>query len=232
MNWRGRPLTSHEVIIQNISATTTRTGLTVHAQLDTDTYPTGIQVTDQEIAALPIHRHRFHGDWNYTVHPETAQQTPADGNTADEPPPRHEQPQGPAPCDLQDPELTGMTRQQLSEMIDTLTPALERQREQTLDTRRGRPRLLAPGAGAKAKLTPAERILTTVLHQRRLATTELLGQLFGVTAMTISHANQEVRPLLEAHGHRIPASTARFRTPADVTAFLAESTQSKVKPAC
>jgi hypothetical protein len=191
MNWRGRPLTSHEVIIQNISATTTRTGLTVHAQLDTDTYPTGIQVTDQEIAALPIHRHRFHGDWNYTVHPETAQQS-----------------------------------------IDTLTPALERQREQTLDTRRGRPRLLAPGAGAKAKLTPAERILTTVLHQRRLATTELLGQLFGVTAMTISHANQEVRPLLEAHGHRIPASTARFRTPADVTAFLAESTQSKVKPAC
>ena len=227
MNWRGRPLTSHEVIVQSIAATTTRTGLTVHAQLDTDSYPTGIQVTDQEIAALPIRRHHFHGDWNYTVLPRPARQTPAVGSTADAPPP-----QGMPLCDLQDPELTGLTRQQLSEMIDVLTPALKRQRERTLDTRRGRPRLLAPGAGAKAKLTPAERILATVLHQRKLATTELLGQLFGVTAMTISRANREVRPLLEAHGHHIPASTARFRTPADVTAFLIDTAQDKVKQAC
>ncbi|MEU6180077.1 transposase family protein [Streptomyces coeruleorubidus] len=59
-----------------------------------------------------------------------------------------------------------------------------------------------PGAGAKAKLTPADKILVTALHQRKLATIDLLGQLFGVTAMTISRAKQEVRPLLEAHGHR------------------------------
>jgi len=232
MNWRGRPLTSHDVIVQSIAATTTRTGLTVHAQLDTDTYPTGIQVTDQEIADLPIHRHRFHGDWNYTVHPRPARHTPAADDTADQPPARDE-PQVPALCALRNPELTGMTCQQLSEMIDTLTPALERQREQTLHTRRGRPRLLAPGAGAKAKLTPSERILATVLHQRKLATTQLLGQLFGVTAMTISRANQEVRPLLEPHGYRIPTSTARFRTPGDIAAFLApDTTQAKVKPAC
>ncbi|MFI8643147.1 hypothetical protein ACIGQ6_45730 [Streptomyces chartreusis] len=49
---------------------------------------------------------------------------------------------------------------------------------------------------------------------------DLLGQLFGVTAMTISRAKQEVRPLLEAHGHHINTSTARLRTPADVATFL------------
>ena len=52
MNWRGRPLTSHEVIVQTIAATTTRTGLTVHAELDTSTYPTGIKIPDQEMKTL------------------------------------------------------------------------------------------------------------------------------------------------------------------------------------
>ncbi|TXS25995.1 ISAzo13 family transposase [Streptomyces sp. adm13(2018)] len=56
MNWRGRPLTSHEVIVQCISATTTRTGLRVHAELDNNTYPTGVQIGDVEMAALPLTR--------------------------------------------------------------------------------------------------------------------------------------------------------------------------------
>ncbi|EXU66746.1 transposase [Streptomyces sp. PRh5] len=67
MNWRGRPLTSHDVIVDSIAATTTRTGLKVHAELDPGTYDTGIKVTDSDIDALPIHRHPFHGDWNYTL---------------------------------------------------------------------------------------------------------------------------------------------------------------------
>jgi len=69
MNWRGRPLTSHETILQLIGATTTATGLTVTATLDTASYPTGIKISDQEMAALPITRHTFHGDWNYTLYP-------------------------------------------------------------------------------------------------------------------------------------------------------------------
>ena len=69
MNWRGRPLTNHEVVIELIGATTTTTGLTVHAELDTGTYPTGIKITKKQVAALPITRHEFHGEWNYTVHP-------------------------------------------------------------------------------------------------------------------------------------------------------------------
>ena len=69
MNWRGRPLESHETIVQLIAATTTRTGLKVHAELDEATYPKGFKISDAEMAALPLTRHDFHGDWNYTLHP-------------------------------------------------------------------------------------------------------------------------------------------------------------------
>jgi hypothetical protein len=68
-NWRGRPLTSHETIINLIGATTTTTGLTVTAHLDTAAYPTGIKVTDREMKQLPIIRDSWHGEWNYTLLP-------------------------------------------------------------------------------------------------------------------------------------------------------------------
>src|SRR6266480_395239 len=82
MNWRGRPLTSHEVIVNTIAATTTATGLAVHAELDDRAYPTGVKISDQQMAALPITRHHWHGAWNYTLHPQ-----PATGPTAAEPSP-------------------------------------------------------------------------------------------------------------------------------------------------
>ena len=73
MNWRGRPLTSHEVIVQTIAATTTRAGLTVTAELDTATYPKGIKISDRQITDLVrtrvLTRHQFHGEWNYTLSP-------------------------------------------------------------------------------------------------------------------------------------------------------------------
>ena len=69
MNWRGRPLESHEVVVDLIAATTTRTGLTVHAELDHGTYPKGVRITDKQMAALPLDRHPFHPDWNYTLLP-------------------------------------------------------------------------------------------------------------------------------------------------------------------
>jgi hypothetical protein len=72
MNWRGRPLTSHEVVVATIAATTTRTGLRVKAVLDEGTYPTGLRITDRQMRELlrrHISRHEFHGDWNYDVHP-------------------------------------------------------------------------------------------------------------------------------------------------------------------
>ncbi|MEW2000923.1 hypothetical protein ACFWFH_37260 [Streptomyces coelicoflavus] len=60
---------------------------------------------------------------------------------------------------------------------------------------------------------------------------DLLGQLFDTTAMTISRAAKDVRPLLETHGIHIPASTARFRTPADIARFLGPD-KDKIKPTC
>ncbi|MDQ1041359.1 transposase [Streptomyces sp. V3I8] len=124
MNWRGRPLTSHDVIIDSIAATTTRTGLTVHAELDTGTYDTGIKVTDSDIDALPMHRHRFHGDWNYTLQPRP------DVTTAVQDPRSTSLP-CPQPCTgyLRSPELTGMPEPAPDELIGQLSEPLEELRE-------------------------------------------------------------------------------------------------------
>jgi hypothetical protein len=68
-NWRGRPLTSCEVIENLIAATTTEAGLTVRAALDTDAYEVGIEVSDEQLAAVRLTPARFHGEWNYTIRP-------------------------------------------------------------------------------------------------------------------------------------------------------------------
>jgi len=72
INWRGRPLVSHEVVVELIGATTTSTGLKVQAALDPRPYPKGIKVSDQELAAVPIRRHDFHGELNDTIVPRAA----------------------------------------------------------------------------------------------------------------------------------------------------------------
>jgi len=68
-NWRARPLTSHEAIVNLIANTTTRTGLKVQCQLDPNTYPTGVRVTDQELDEIRITGDEFHPNWNYTISP-------------------------------------------------------------------------------------------------------------------------------------------------------------------
>jgi hypothetical protein len=78
MNWRGRPLETHEVVVETIAATTTKTGLTIQAALDTNTYQRGIKITDKEMKAFEaahLQRHTFHGDWNYTVTASPSQDT-------------------------------------------------------------------------------------------------------------------------------------------------------------
>lgn len=69
MNWRGKPLISHEAIVNLIAATTTRKGLKVRAELDSGHYPTGIKVTDEELKTVHIFRDDFHGEWNYSILP-------------------------------------------------------------------------------------------------------------------------------------------------------------------
>jgi len=67
MNWRGRPLVSHDVIVNLIGATKTASGLRVKARLDKRRYPLGVEVSDEELEAVKLDRHRFHADWNYTI---------------------------------------------------------------------------------------------------------------------------------------------------------------------
>jgi hypothetical protein len=74
-NWRGRPLVSHEIIVNLIANTTTRSnakgpGLRIQAELDTGTYETGKKISDAELEKLKIHKKRFHGDWNYSINPQ------------------------------------------------------------------------------------------------------------------------------------------------------------------
>ena len=70
-NWRGKPLISHEVIVNLIASTKTETGLTVHCELDKRSYPTGITVSKKEFDQISITRDSFHGDWNYTIKPRS-----------------------------------------------------------------------------------------------------------------------------------------------------------------
>ncbi|MFE4054424.1 ISAzo13 family transposase [Streptomyces sp. YIM B13518] len=183
MNWRGRPLTSHEVILESIAATTTRTGLRVKARLDTNIYPTGMGVGDAEMAALPLTRHAFRGEWNYALHPQSAPAIPAA---------RSSRPSAPQwdPAMLSDPALTGLTPHQLQHLIETLAAKG--------DTRRGRP----------PRLTLADQILATVLHLRVNLAAEPLAVLFNSSRTAMHRTLLKIRRLLEAQGITIaPATT-------------------------
>ena len=68
-NWRGRPLLSRAVIVNLIGNTTTAAGLTINAEVDMNSYPKGVKVSDEDMAAINIKKHKFHGDWNYTISP-------------------------------------------------------------------------------------------------------------------------------------------------------------------
>jgi hypothetical protein len=69
MNWRGKPLSSHEVIVNLIANTTTRQGLEIQAELDTNSYPKGIEVTDAQLEEVLLVKDEFHGEWNYSILP-------------------------------------------------------------------------------------------------------------------------------------------------------------------
>jgi len=70
-NWRGRPLVSREVVVNLIGHTTTKTGLEIRSELDENSYPTGREVTAQQMEDLSIQREKFHGEWNYTIKPRS-----------------------------------------------------------------------------------------------------------------------------------------------------------------
>jgi hypothetical protein len=187
----------------------------VAAELDTASYPTGIKVSDDQLAQVPIIRHSWHGEWNYTVHPMPPQ--PAEDNDEVPQTPRR----SPSRQWLRDPVLTGLTPTQWDELIEKLSVARHAQREAHLHTRRGGPRHAAAGTGRKAVLTLDDRTAITVLYQRFSPPQPTLAHLFGVTPQTISNVIRQTRTLLSVIGYTPEPTGTRLATPAELVSFAA-----------
>jgi hypothetical protein len=225
MNWRGRPLTSHEVIVNTIAATTTRTGLTVRAGLDPGSYPEGVRVSDEQMAALPIDRHDWHSDWNYTLRAEPP---------APPPPPRPpaRQPERP---DWAHPALTGLDTAAWNQMISALTIPYQARRDADLYVARGGPPTRKPALRHPPALTLAEQALVTVLRQRFRTPRHVLATLFGVVTGTIAKAERQARPLLDQYGLQIKPAREPIKTMAELAAYASAhgiDLTPKAKPAC
>jgi len=224
MNWRGRPLASHDVIVSAIAATTTRAGLTVRAGLDPGSYPEGVKISDEQMAALPLDRHDWHGEWNYTLRPEPP---------APAPPPRPpaRQPERP---DWAHPALTGLDASDWNQMISALAIPYQAQRDADLYIRRGGPPTRKPADRHPAALTLAEQALVTVLRQRFRTPQHVLAELYGVVTGTIAKAERQIRPLLIQAGYVIEPAGTRLGTLAELTAYASShglELTPKTKPA-
>jgi len=225
MNWRGRPLASHDVIVSAIAATTTRAGLTVRASLDPGSYPEGVKVSDEQLAALPLDRHDWHGDWNYTLRPEPP---------APAPPPRPPA-REPERADWAHPALTGLDASDWTQMISALAVPYRAQRDAELFIRRGGPPTRKPADRHPPALTLAEQALITVLRQRFRTPQHVLAELFGVVTGTIAKAERQARPLLEQYSPQIKPARKPIKTLAELTAHAAAhgiDLTPKAKPAC
>jgi Rhodopirellula transposase DDE domain len=202
-NWRGRPLTSHEVVVNTIGATTTRTGLTVHAELDPGTYPTGVTIPDEVLQALPLTPHHWHGTWNYTLRPEPPTPPPV---------PRYQdrtQPEDRAPDWLHHPTLTGMEHAAFTGLLAEVERYLLDHPPISLHHKHARQRILRRGP-----LSLSDRLLVTVLRHRWKTRHRALTALLGSPRAATGDAVHEMTPVLEALGRRI--------TPAPITAPTAK----------
>lgn len=227
MNWRGRPLTSHEVVVQSIAATTTRTGLKVDAVLDDNSYPTGVTISDAQMDAVAVTGHTFHPDWNYTLHPQPASAS----DTADPP-------SAPDTFDratLTDPALTGISRTELAALATALTAPQQAAREKASHERLGTHRRRAPGAGRRPTLTLTHQITAALLHRRLALPPALLARLFTVSTDTARRAVRDTQQLLDDHGFTTPPPVAHLTTLAGLSHYATTNgihPPAKTKPAC
>jgi len=209
LNWRGRPLTSHEVVVATINTTRTRRGLSVHAELDENTYPLGIAVSKNELRQLPIQPHDHHGEWNYTIAPTGTRTPPV---TADE----RARDRADALRLLADDRITGMSASQLTALVEKLAPAQQAQGAQRRFEQRGGPRRRARGAGSTRILTPADAVLITVVYQRQVCSQKVLGELLGLSDTPIGLLISETRQLLGENDIQINPATLRFKTASEL----------------
>jgi hypothetical protein len=222
-NWRSRPLTSHDIVVQTIASTTTRTGLRIEAALDTGDYPVGVAISKERFAALPLQRHETHGTWNYTLHPETSaapmgEGNPTEGSTAAH---RRQQMLG----RLDDPRLTGLNHDQLARLCEVLAPAqAARSQERYSEQRGGRARRATGNQRAKPLFDDPTRVLLTLLYQRQVCSLNVLGDLLEVTGVCIGDLVKETRRILEDHNHLPGTAAVRFTTAREAVTFLDHDT--------
>jgi Rhodopirellula transposase DDE domain len=218
-NWRGRPLTSHEVVVKAIATTTTRTGLRVEAALDTGDYPTGVAISKHRFDALPLRRHATHGTWNYTLHPQPVLPStqPSPVAEQDGPARRRQAMLG----RLADPRLTGMTTTDLQHLAAVLAPAqAARTQQRYAEQRGGRARRAAGKLRGRPLFDDAARLLLTLVYQRQICSMTVLADLLEVTATCIGSLVHETHEVLEDHSYSPTIASMRFATAHDLLAFL------------
>jgi hypothetical protein len=229
MNWRGRPLTSHEVVVSSIAATTTRAGLRVHAELDPGNYETGSKISDAQLAALPLTRHDWHGDWNYTLRPQ-ASPAPAAAAPAPpgQPPPRL--------AWLAHPAITGLTARGLDALTAALTGPAAQLREAALARRRGyRPRQTAPGTGRRPRITLTGKLIAAILHHRHGLPHKAIAALLGIRHEDTCRHIGDIRHLLRQTGHTIQPSPHKLATLDDLYRYATAhgiTVPAQINPAC
>jgi len=195
-NWRARPLASHQVVLETIAATTTRTGLRVTAMLDDGRYPKKIKVSGaamDELEQRALARHGFHGEWNYTML--------ASPRPAPEPGPPPPAPAGRCgQATLNHPALTGMDPAALTALAAALQVPFGARREQRLYQSRGAPRRGSGRAGGhNRKLDLTDHLLAIRMRQHLNLPLKVIGALLGADKTTVSHATSRIAPLLDSH---------------------------------
>jgi transposase len=219
--WRGRPLASHDVIINTIGAVTTSTGLTVTAMLDGNRYPAGTVISDEQMTDLEtraLTRHAFHGEWNYTLLPELR---PAPAPDPPPPPPPGAAALAAVVTALASPELTGLPRSGLAALAASLQLPWAAAREQRLHLDRGHPRHARTGPAAPFRYTLDTMLLAAIYHHRHGMPYTHIAALLGAHHTTITPAVQAITSLLGAGHPALAPGPARLRTPADLRRYAA-----------
>ena len=219
--WRGRPLTSHNVVINTIGAVTTATGLTVTAVLDTGSYPTGTQVSDETMAGIEdraLTRHAFHGDWNYALLPAWR---PAPDPRPQPPPAPHDTARAAILDALASPALTGLTRPALADLAARLELPWAAAREQRLHLGRGHPRRTRTGPAAPFRYDLQAYLLAAICHHRLAMPCSRIATLLGAHPSTITPAIAAITALLGPGHPALAPGPARIRTPAALRDYAA-----------
>ncbi|WP_433521380.1 ISAzo13 family transposase [Nocardia pseudovaccinii] len=211
-NWRGWPLTSHDVVINTIAATRTRTGLTVAAELDRNLYPTGITISDEQLAAVPITHHDWHGEWNYTISPEPLTPTPESG-TSENATITTTGRQRDDLLWLHAPELTGLPPARFDQLITALTPTDQADRRTRTN-------------GRHPATSLADRVAITLQKQRFSTPLTVLAELIGISPTAIAKAIKRTHALLDDTGHLPEPTPTTLTTAAQIHEFISRATES------